>query len=137
MATQQQQQQIKLTLESVPGQPRDTRLQSLLNTLAGYVNELFLGSQNVVTARIDYQASNANYWILVDASVAAVTVTLPLSANTTHQVGVVKIDASINAVTVLRTGGDSINGALSVALAAQYDKTVLVPDGATSWYIFS
>lgn len=84
--------------------------------------------------RVDSYSANQTlsieqYFINVDASGGAVTITLP-AASTAFGSGVGiryiirKTDASGNAVTIQRNGTpgtDTINGAASVTLAAQYD----------------
>jgi hypothetical protein len=50
---------------------------------------------------------------------------------------IVKTDASANAVTVQRTGTDTIGGATSITLAAQGDYAHLTSDGVSDWFIRS
>ncbi len=74
--------------------------------------------------------------ILADATAAAFAVTLP-PANFLppgYQVSIEKLDVSGNAVTVTRHGADTIEGATTVALAAQYNAARLTSDGTSIWY---
>lgn len=92
-----------------------------------------VGVTNVSAA---YTASEADGWIRVDATSAPVTVTLPLaSGRGGRQIGVIKTDASGNAVTVSRSGSDLINGASTQSLASQYSRMVVISDDTTNWDI--
>lgn len=74
--------------------------------------------------------------IAASASSAAVTVNL-LSAATVgrgYRLTVIKTDSSVNTVTIDASGTQTINGALTRVLTAQYDKAVLLSDGA-NWLV--
>lgn len=75
--------------------------------------------------------------ILVDATAGPVTVLMPLtSTRLGNDIQIQKIDASANAVTVSRTGGDTIDGAVTQTLAQQGDALWLVADSTNSeWQI--
>lgn len=74
--------------------------------------------------------------ILASANSGAVTVNLIDASLTTlrdgYKLTVVKTDASANAVTLDGSGAQTINGAATLALAAQYDRTTIVKSGS-SW----
>ena len=76
--------------------------------------------------------------VLVNASGGARTVTLP-AANALGgrpiQIRIVKNDGSANAVTVQRTGTDTIEGATSQLLRYQWDSLTLVSDGVGAWMV--
>lgn len=74
---------------------------------------------------------------LVDASAAAVSKYLPNGNTTEHDFLYVKIDSSVNAVTLYPAvgSGQTIEGAASLALAAQYDSAYLVFDRANQTWI--
>jgi uncharacterized membrane protein len=75
--------------------------------------------------------------VLVDASAGAFAVNLPSASGIVglgHPIQFIKADASGNAVTINRNGADTIEGAASIALAAQYDKATLLSDGTSVWY---
>jgi hypothetical protein len=76
--------------------------------------------------------------VLVNASGGARTVTLP-AANALGgrpiQIRIVKNDGSANAVTVQRTGTDTIEGATSQLLRYQWDSLTLVSDGFGAWMV--
>lgn len=63
------------------------------------------------------------YTVAVDATAGPVTITLPSTVTTAHRgrvYNIKKTDASANAVTIVRSGADLIDGATSVALTVQY-----------------
>jgi len=68
----------------------------------------------------------------VDASGGAVTINLPAISGLTlggaWSIGIKKTDSSSNAVTAVRNGTDTIDGATSKATSRQYGGFVLVPD---------
>lgn len=65
-----------------------------------------------------------------------ITLTLPdASANKGLIISVIKTDAAAGAVTLACTGGQTINGAATKVLAAQYDK-VQVRSTGTQWLIY-
>lgn len=65
---------------------------------------------------------------------AAITVTLPLASAQAHgRVGVLLTATA--AVTIARSGADTINGATSLGLTTAYDSVILQSDGVSSWYI--
>jgi hypothetical protein len=71
----------------------------------------------------------------VDASGGAKTITLPTAASAKFRVYTIKkIDSSGNAVTVDAAGAETIDGALTKVLAAQWEK-VTVESTGTSWLI--
>lgn len=79
--------------------------------------------------------NNNNGIVLVDASGGIRTVTLP-SASTTYKYTIKKIDSSGNNVVINPGAGNTIEGASSVTLSAQYDYRTLVSNG-TTWYIIT
>jgi hypothetical protein len=84
--------------------------------------------------------------ILCDATAGAITLNLPaanigagsfpLGATFGNIFYIKKIDVSANAVTITRAGADTIEGANTLVLAAQWDKVVLVSDGVSLWTKF-
>ena len=77
-----------------------------------------------------------DYLILVDATAGAVTVTLPAASGARGALIVVKkTDASANAVTVDADGAETIDGAATTALPAQYDAVTVACDGSQWWIV--
>lgn len=79
--------------------------------------------------------SGSNNIALFDATSAAITVTLPKAALHNSRVySIKKTDSSANAVTVTPDGSETIDGAASYALSAQWKSLTIVSDG-TQWLI--
>lgn len=77
-----------------------------------------------------------DYLLLVDATTGAVTVNLPAAASAEGALIVVKkTDASANAVTIDANASETIDGAATQALAAQYDALTVACDGAGWWIV--
>lgn len=73
--------------------------------------------------------------VLVDATAGAITMTLPAAADASGMVvSVKKIDGSVNAVTIDGNGAETIDGAATKVLAAQYNVSTVHCDG-TQWWI--
>lgn len=70
----------------------------------------------------------------IDATSGAQSIYLTDGLLTEQDQYVVKIDASVNAVTIYPFSGQTINGAASYPLAAQYD-SVLLTFKTNCWYI--
>jgi hypothetical protein len=78
-----------------------------------------------------------NSTLLCNATGGAFTVTLPVAAAHPGRVFTIKkIDASVNAVTIDGDGAETIDGAATYALTAQWQSVVLQCNG-TSWFVLS
>jgi len=97
----------------------------LLRALLSSVNRLS-GSVSATTVTITLDGSEG--FVPVDASAAPVTITLSAPTALFRLLIVQKVDSSGNAVTVVAPAGSSINGAASLALAAQWDRLIIVAD---------
>lgn len=73
-------------------------------------------------------------YVLCNAAGGAFNVTLP-AASTRYRFHIKRINSGANAVTILPGGSDTIEGAVSVALAAQYNSRTLYSDGSGVWYV--
>lgn len=106
-------------------------------TKKGWFSSLFQFIQRrtkVVVVTTTYSVASDVFWVRCNATGGAFTVTLPESLTWGgRQIGLIKTDASANAVTVARDGADLINGAASISLATQYTKALLIADGTTNW----
>jgi hypothetical protein len=71
--------------------------------------------------------------VAVDANAGAVTVNLPPAASATRIVTVVKVDASVNLVTIDADGAETIDGATTRTLSSQWASVNLISDG-TEWF---
>lgn len=74
----------------------------------------------------------------VDASAAATTITLPAASATIigRVYRIKKIDSSVNAVIIARTGANTIDGAPNYLLTTQYQSVDVICSSATTWSIF-
>lgn len=83
---------------------------------------------------LDYTATSTDQVILVDASAAAVTITLPRAATVPGQcLKIKKVDGTANAVTVDAYADERIDGQATMQILFQYDCMNLV--AITQWYI--
>jgi hypothetical protein len=72
--------------------------------------------------------------ILSDASGGARVVNLPAAATAKNHVYTIKkIDSSVNTVTIDGSGAETIDGATTVVLAAQWERVTIQSDG-TAWF---
>ncbi len=82
-------------------------------------------------------AGDAGDLIRVTTTSGAVTITLPAISvvGDGFKIAVVKWTSDANAVNIVRTGSDTINGATSAQIGSQYSQIILVADGETStWF---
>jgi hypothetical protein len=86
-------------------------------------------------------AASDNFWpddylVVCNATSGVVTMTLPAAAASQGRKLVAKkIDASANAVTVDGNGAETVDGAASVSITAQYDSVSVISDGTTWWVV--
>jgi hypothetical protein len=74
--------------------------------------------------------------VLVDATAGAVTVTLPPALNAEEKrFTIKKVDASGNAVTIDGNGAETIDGAATKSLAAQYNAYDIVSQNGAWWIV--
>ncbi|MNT84089.1 hypothetical protein D3C72_2240570 [compost metagenome] len=84
---------------------------------------------------VDLTLSSAHCTVLVDASAAARTITLPTAASSTRRIYTIKkIDASANTVTIDGNASEVIDGAATQVLATQWSALTIQSNG-TSWFI--
>lgn len=89
----------------------------------------------ITTVSSDTTLNSTNYVVLVDASGAARTITLPAAASHTGRIYYVKkIDSSANAVIIDANGAELIDGNATVTMTVQYLSRQVVSDG-TGWAI--
>jgi hypothetical protein len=90
---------------------------------------------NTRTIVVDTTLDIGQRTALVDASGLPIQITLPLAAAARYrQYTIKKIDATANTVTITPSGGELIDGALTVVIGAQYGSVTIQSDG-TSWSI--
>jgi hypothetical protein len=84
-----------------------------------------------------YTITDQDDVILGNASGGAFNVTLPSAIGRQGRIFTVKkTDSSGNAVTISTTGGQTIDGAASVSLGAQFSSRMLMSDGA-NWLVLA
>jgi len=77
-----------------------------------------------------------DYMALVDATSAAVTLTLPTAVGRAgKQYAIAKVDSSANAVTIDPAGSETLDGDTTVDLMLQWEALQIVSDGA-NWVAF-
>jgi hypothetical protein len=129
---------------STPPEDFDDRLMRLIASLPLLFDRLethYAGPENisghVSSVSGDYTATNLDYLILVDASAAAVEITLPPATTDGLNLIIVKIDDGENVVTITpwgtELGSDTIEGAASLTLSNQWDKATLIANGVNMW----
>lgn len=101
--------------------------------LSGYPDMLVPRTQSVTAA---YTAAD-DLVLLADATAGAFSITLPPVADSFGKLyAVKKTDASVNAVTLDGNASETIDGATTFALSAQYDWCLLVA-GPSEWHILA
>lgn len=96
---------------------------------------LKFGSNTVSTA-VNYSAKMEDKYILVDATVGAISITLPTATgNRGKEIIVKKTDATGSTVTALPRGSEAIDGSVSVSTSARATPIRLVSDNS-NWYIW-
>lgn len=81
-----------------------------------------------------YTATESDFVILCDASGGAFDVTLPAAATSSGYIYVIKNVGASGTVTINGNASETIDGAGTVALAAQYDFRMIICDG-TAWHV--
>jgi hypothetical protein len=108
-------------------------LPDLIDRISPEEAEVYAAEQNVVRKAANYTATMSDYLILCDASAGAFVVSLPSATHVGKTLVIVKVDSTANAVTVTPFGNDTIEGASSKTLSAQYDKIIVTADGVSTW----
>jgi hypothetical protein len=108
----------------------DLTLSVDLNTTAGR-------RQASIVKSVDYTLTATDRVVLVSASGAARTMTLPAAASHTGRVYTIKkTDSSANTVTIDGNASETIDGATTKVLTAQYEVVTIQCDGA-NWHIIA
>ena len=131
-----------MTLQGVKQNPdflRDDlrRMSASINQLIGQGNQQFIEftiTETPITS--DITLNDTHTVVTVDASSAAVTLTLPIAANVSGRYYVIKkIDSSANNVIIDANGSETIDGALTNIISAQYDSVSVISDASQWWII--
>lgn len=112
--------------------------------VANISNAPFFPANNVwkkiQTVTINTTLNSTYSTVLVDCTAGDVTITLPTAAASySNGYGlsyiIVRLDGSANAINIVRSGSDTINGATTVAITPQYGTRTFQSAGGTAWYI--
>jgi hypothetical protein len=107
----------------------------LANVFATRQGISYAASSKTVTAA--YTATREDHTILANATSGAFTVSLPPASTKAYPYLVIKkVDATANAVTLDAYGSQTIDGASTISLGAQYQQVILHAD-ATGWHLLS
>jgi hypothetical protein len=80
--------------------------------------------------------TDSHDYILADANSSALILNLPLASTCAgRRYNIKKVDGTSNAVTVARSGSDTIDGSVSANLLYQYQALTFVSNGS-NWFIF-
>jgi len=122
------------TRDQTPGTKRDSATQRVFDQILkalGLKRDAADPNRVILTAQT-LQPADVN--LFVSAAGGALQVTLPKAALVAHDLFIIKIDASANAVNYIATPGETVNGGAGGTLAAQYNKVTLVSDRVNGYY---
>ncbi len=119
--------------EGWPGAVNNLNLQTALDDLKDFTGGNVVSIDDTASP---YTLGLTDNVLLCDATNAGITVNLPAAAGADGRMFTfVKVDSSINAITLDGDGAETINGAATDAtMDAQYDSMTIVCDG-TEWFI--
>lgn len=84
----------------------------------------------------DFTANDATCVFFCNSVNNNITITLPDAATRSGRIYIVKKISANNSVTIATTGGDTIDGAASVVMAANNSVRFLMSNG-TNWFVIS
>jgi len=91
-------------------------------------------SRGIATKSTTYTATSTDSTLLCDATSAAFTINLPAAASHSGRVyALKKIDSSGNAVTIDGNASETIDGATTITLSAQWDRAQIQSNGS-AWF---
>lgn len=89
----------------------------------------------IATKTVTFTADDLGTTYICDATAGNITANLPAAATVSGQVfSFVKKDVSANTITIDGNAAETINGAATKVLTAQYDKALIQSDGS-NWFI--
>lgn len=90
----------------------------------------------IASVSVDTTLDATHATVLVSASGANRTITLPAASGVTRRIYTIKkTDASGNTVTIDANGAETIDGATTQVLTTQYQSYTIQCDGSTWWII--
>ncbi len=109
----------------------------IVGTGAGHIIKNNIGYNNTVSKTAAYTATTSDELIAANATGGAFTITLPTAIGNKDKVFTIKkTDSSGNGVTIGTTSSQTIDGATTISLSAQYYSHTVVSDGA-NWQAVS
>lgn len=92
--------------------------------------------KRIKTVTADYTITLEDHTILVDATSAAVTITLPKAYNAFEYIfNVKKIDSTANTVTIDGDGAETIDDSTTQIITTQYDCVTVQSDKTEYWIL--
>ena len=89
----------------------------------------------ITTLSANTTLGGTHYTARVDATAAARTITLPAASACTGRVyNIKKIDSSVNTVTIDANASETIDGALTIVISAQY-QNIQIQSNGVGWDI--
>lgn len=80
-----------------------------------------------ITVTGGYMVRSSDAVVLVDATSGPITITLPVASSMVgNRVTIKRLNAGGNAVTAVRSGTDTIDGATDVVLTSQYERVTVI-----------
>jgi hypothetical protein len=95
--------------------------------------QLHLTQTAVVFSQSPYSVLSTDSTISCNATSGAIVLNLPAATGTGRVIRVKKTDSSANGCTLTRAGSDTIDGAATVALTAQYASSTIEDSGSGTW----
>jgi hypothetical protein len=112
----------------------DWAKQLWFNSVFGFVKS----KTEQVTTTASYTPKSEEFCIWADATSGGITITIPLALNYKGRtIAVVKSDSSANAVTISRSGSDTLANLTSFTLGTQYHSALLHSNGNATWAILA
>jgi hypothetical protein len=91
----------------------------------------------IQTVSTNTTLDGTHFTVLVDATAAGRTITLPAASTCTNRIyNIKKIDASVNTVTIDGNASETIDGATTRVISTQYAVVTIQCDGS-AWYIIA
>jgi len=88
----------------------------------------------ITTKTANYSISSTDSVVLCDATGGSLTLTLPSAGISGRQYSIKRTSGGANTVTLAAKSGETIDGAATRSLAAQYQSATVVSDG-TNWWV--
>jgi hypothetical protein len=105
-----------------------------VGTAATTVKQVHNNVTSINNAVSPYAVTATDSFIYCDATAGAVVINLPAATGTGRDISFKKIDSTANACTPTRAGSDTIDGATSYSLTAQYAASKITDAASAVWY---